>query len=110
MFPEVKSFTATITSGQSVGNALQVGAYTIVSLQVPAAITGTALTFQGSIDGVTYTVITDPATGAPPPFPVAASKGYSIDPLILVGWRYLKVVSNAAEGAGRSFILGGYQV
>ncbi len=110
MFPEVKSFTATITSGQSIGNALQVGAYTAVSIQTPAALTGTALSFQVSLDGVTYTVLNDTTTGAALSFAAAASKAYSIAPIVFVGWRYLKVVSNAAEGAGRSFILGGYQV
>ena len=46
---------ATIANGAPLSGAINTGGMTPVRLQLPASLEGTALTFQVSIDGVTYT-------------------------------------------------------
>lgn len=97
--------TVTIASGQTVSGALELNQATLLALRTPATLTGTAFSFQVSDDGTTYVALNDPDTGAAISMIVAASKGYSIDAALFVGWRYVKVVSNAAEGADRTITL-----
>jgi hypothetical protein len=45
---------ATILSGQSLSQAINVQGYAVVSVQFPATWNAADLTFQGSVDGVTF--------------------------------------------------------
>jgi hypothetical protein len=54
---------ATIPAGSAVSNAVYPGAGAIIGIQMPAAWTAGALSFQGSFDGVTFAELTD-TTGA----------------------------------------------
>jgi len=92
--------TATIASGQTVGAAFYVGAKVPTVLRMPAAFTGTAVSFQGSLDNVTYQQVY--LGGSAYSETVAASKDVVLDQSALAGFPYLKIVSNAAEGGDRS--------
>jgi hypothetical protein len=64
---------------------------------MPAAFTGTTLTFQVSADGSTYVPLYD-SSGTLQSMTVAVSCGYSLNPTVFAGWPYLKVVSGSAQG------------
>lgn len=48
------TIAVTIASGQTVSGAAMLGGACLVGLITPAALTGTAITFQASADGSTY--------------------------------------------------------
>jgi hypothetical protein len=48
------SFEATIANGASLSSAVDLQAYRLGRIVLPAAIDGTAMTFQTSLDGVTW--------------------------------------------------------
>lgn len=91
----------TILSGQTISDETPAHS-TIVGLVMPGAFTGTALTFQGSADGVTFQPIYDD-TGLQVSVAVAANRAIGLDTksLPLSSWAFLKLVSNGAEGADR---------
>lgn len=96
--------TATITSGQTVSAAVAIVGVSILGIVTPAALTGTAFTFQVSADGSTYVPLYD-AGGVQVSVAVAASRGVYLDPAIFASWRNVKVVSGSAEGADRIITL-----
>lgn len=98
-----KSKTATIANGQTTSDAVNCGDKPPVMLRMPAAFTGTSLTFQGSQDGVTFQEID--AGGSAYSVTVAASKDIALDPLKFGGARFIKLVSGSAEGADRAVIV-----
>lgn len=73
---------------------------TIVGIETPAALTGTALTFTVSNDDSTYLPLYD-AGGILVTIPVGTSRHIALDPadFMSVGW--VKVVSNATESGAR---------
>lgn len=95
--------TATIASGQTVGAVFYVGAKVPVALRVPAAITGANVSFQGSQDNFTFQEIY--LGGAVYSVPVTASKDSVLNPAPFAAYPFLKLVSDAAEGADRSFVV-----
>lgn len=100
-----RSATITILSGATASNAIDLGELAIVGIQLPAALTSTALTFTASdtlagtynavtkVDGTAYSIV------------VAAAKYVVIPPADLCGIHYLKVIAGSAEGADRDIIL-----
>jgi len=90
----------TIPNGQTVSNAIDLGEQVIVGIQMPSGFTGTSLTFQASADAITYVAVTDKAAAAYT-VTVSASKYIVISPYDLAGVRFVKFVSQAAEGADR---------
>lgn len=98
------SAVITIATSTTVSAAVDLGANTITGIQMPAAFTGTALTFQVSSDGSTYVPLYD-ASSTQYSMPVGPSRGYSIDPAVFAGWPYVKVVSGTTEVANRTITL-----
>jgi len=96
--------SVTILSGATVSNSspIQVDA-AVVSIQTPAALTGTSFTLQGSQDGVNFGNIY--VDGAIYTFSVAASTVYQISPRVTIGLAAIKIVSSGAEGADRSILV-----
>ena len=93
-----------IDSGETVSEAGDIAQARLVGIVIPAAFTGTALTFQVSADGTTYQGLYDDA-GSAVSLTVAQGRTYSfkVDDLgCLSQWRYIKVVSGSAEGADRT--------
>jgi fibronectin-binding autotransporter adhesin len=102
---------ATISSGQTVSNAVDLGTVNawdaFVGFSMPSAFTGTALTFQVSTDGSNFQDLYD-SSNTQVSITVTVSKdyGFTDDVMsVLSVWRYVKLVSNAAEGAGRTIPL-----
>lgn len=95
----------TILSGGTVSDEAPVHS-AIIGIVMPAAFTGTALTFQGSADGQLFQQVFDD-TGAALSVTVAAGRCVGLDTkaLPLASWAFIKLVSNAAEGADRVITL-----
>lgn len=91
--------TATIANGQTASNNIELCGAVAGSVQLPAAITGTALTIKGSIDGVTYTEVVEEG-GESNPLVVAAAGTYAL-PIKTFSYKYLQLVMDA-QGAARS--------
>lgn len=100
-----RSGDVTIASSGTTSTALNLlRTYELVGIYTPAALTGTAFTFQASDDGVTYGTVVD-AMGANVSITVAVSEYQNISGLGLSGANYIKVVSGSTEGAERTITL-----
>jgi hypothetical protein len=76
---------ATIASGESLSNGCYIGHGRFVSIQMPTGWDAADLTFQGSIDGVTYQDIYD-FQGAEVTVKAAASHMVTIDEFMGATW------------------------
>jgi len=94
----------TITSGQTVSDALDLQGLALCGIQIPAAFTGASITFQGSYDGSTYQAIYNVSNTAYS-ITVGTSRTYAINPADFAGFRYVKIVSASAEGANRTIVV-----
>lgn len=92
--------TATIANGQTVSGAVDLNDLVFAGFMTPAAFTGTAVTFQGSVDGANYAQICDD-TGTALSVTVTTSKSYSINPIYFLGYTHIKLVSGSSEAAAR---------
>lgn len=101
----LRTQTVTIANNGTVSTVLDLGAGTFLALLMPAAFTGTAITFQACLtrDG-TFVAVKDDA-GADVSIVVAAARWVglsSANMAKLAALRYLKLVSGSAEGGARS--------
>jgi len=102
MIGKTKNLTATIDVSESTTVSSAVENYVhgqISGLIIPGTFTGTSVTFQGSYDGDTYTVLY--LDGADYSMAVDESRWVVLDPTVFYGVPYVKVVSGSAEGADR---------
>lgn len=97
--------SASIANGQTVSAAIPTQALSLVGIQLPAAFTGTTITFQGSVDGSTYQVVKSTTSGTSLSYTVAQGTYVAIDPTPFYGLAYIKLVSGSSEAAGRSFFV-----
>jgi hypothetical protein len=101
----VKPLTATIPSGQTKTGIIDVRGTTGLHIGLPAAFTGTAITIETSFDGTTfqeYRNINNQAVT----ITCEAGYNYGLAAQDLYPVRYIKLVSNATEGADRAILLG----
>lgn len=100
--------TATIGSGAALSGAVDLGSAILSAIQMPAAWTAAAITFDVSADNATF--VTLKYQGAEVSLTVAASEGHTVDTSTFIGWRYLKVRSGTAgtpvnQGGARTITL-----
>ncbi len=93
-----------IESGATTSSSQDLGAQGLVGIIMPAAFTGTAITFQGSMDNVTFTSLYNSNNSAYS-ITVSASRYYILWPADFLGCRSVRIVSNGAEGALREITL-----
>lgn len=93
--------SATILSGATESNAVDLAGCRAVGIVFPAAMTGTGVTISGSMDGTNYYTL---HTGSAD-YAVAKqnSKCVKLDADIMRCARWLKLTSSGAEGADRVF-------
>ena len=97
--------TVTIAAGQSTSIRLDLGEYTLCGVQIPAGMTGTALTFLGSVDDETYVPLKI-LSGTKLTMVIDATASVTAaSPQDTACCRFIKVVSNAAEAAARDILL-----
>jgi hypothetical protein len=96
--------TATILSGQTTSDAIDLQGRPLVGMILPAAFTGSTITFTISVDNSTFTAVYNTAN-TQLSVTVTQGRAYLFSPGDLVGVRYLKLVSGSSEGADRSITL-----
>ena len=74
-----------------------------MAIVLPAAFTGTALTFQASFDDATYNPIYDEATQYS--INVGTSRHIALKRQAMEGVKYFKIVSGTAETAQRTILV-----
>jgi hypothetical protein len=94
--------TPTIASGQQASSVIHTKGNSLCGILMPAAFTGTALTFLASVDGTNFFPIYN-ANGALS-YSVAQGQYVAINPQDFYGVQYLKIQSGSAEAATRSLI------
>lgn len=92
----------TITSGTTTSPEIDLGGTVLVGLQLPATMTGTAMTFTAAlVSGGTYQAVQD-GTGSAISKTISGGKYIGIDPTLFRGARFIKLVSGSSEGADRA--------
>lgn len=96
--------TVTIASGATTSGIINLYGTRLVGLILPAAMTGTKITVQGSVDGTNfYTLYTDlGATKTEITF--TANAFVALQPSATLPTQYVRFVSGASESAARSLI------
>lgn len=100
------SIPATIANGVQESAALDMGGFTLCGILLPAAFTGTALTFEvsDSLSG-TFVALKSTTSGTALSYTVAQGTYAAIDPKDFQGVNFLKLKSGTAEGAARALTL-----
>lgn len=97
--------SVTIANAADTSDAELLGMATLLGVYTPAALTGTALTFEAcATSGGTFVPVYD-GEGAEYSIPVGVSQYNPVRSDIFLGVNYVKVVSNAAEGGARTITL-----
>jgi hypothetical protein len=92
-----------IANGQTESAEIITNGMSLCGLLLPAALTGTAITFEASdVSGGTYLPVYN-STGQVS-YTVAANRYVAIDPKDFQGIQFLKIKSGSAEGAARTII------
>ena len=99
--------TVRIPNGETDSDAFSIESYKVFALEMPAAFTGTAMTFKGahSKDG-TYVAVYDEA-GAQVSITVGTSRIIGLDAaaLEIAAIEWLKLVSGSSEGSARDIVV-----
>lgn len=91
---------STTTSG-----AIDLGGTTLLGVQLPAAFTGTSISFQAATSfGGTYQTVID-GSGSTLSKTVSQGKYLLLDPSEFAGLQFIKIVSSATEAAQRDLTL-----
>lgn len=93
--------TQTISSGQTVSDNIQLKGFGMVGLIMPATLTSTTMTFNGSQDGTNFSSLYN-VSGTQLSITVAASRIILFSPGDFVGINYLQLVGGTAEGGDRT--------
>lgn len=96
---------ASIANAGTASAAIPTQGLSLVGIQLPAAFTGTAITFQGSVDGTTYQPVYSTISGTALSYTVAQGRYIAIDPAPFYGLAYIKLVSGSSEGGARAFFV-----
>ncbi len=97
---------AAIGASGTVSGAVPTTGASLVGIQLPAAFTGTAITFQVALTlAGTYQVLKSTTSGSTLSYTVAQGTYVAIDPKDFQGVQFLKVVSGSTEAGARSLTL-----
>jgi len=92
--------TVVIANGGTVSTTLTLENRIPLALVLPAALTGTAITFKASCDNSTFNPVYYESTSYS--LTVSTSRHVALNRLAFEGVKYLQVVSGSAEGAART--------
>lgn len=97
---QVIQVPVSIASSGTTSAAIKTGGASLVGIQLPSALTSTAVTFTVSSDCVTYVALYN-ASGAVS-YTIAASQFMAINPVDFYGAACFKIVLGSSEAAGRT--------
>ena len=101
----ITTLTASISASGTTTPAMDLGGTTLLGIQLPAAFTGTSISFQAATAlGGTYQVVID-GSGSVVSKTVAQGKHLMLDPSEFAGLQFIKIVSSATEAAQRDLVL-----
>ena len=92
--------TVTIAAAGTTSTAINLQGRELVQISLPSAISGAAFTFESSYDNVTYQQCVSKGGGAVT-VTCAAAKNAVVDPGLLAGTRYIKLVRDNAQAAAK---------
>jgi hypothetical protein len=96
----------TIANTAQSSSLIKLNGFVLVGIQTPAALTGTALTFEVcDSTGVTCVPLKTTTSGTALSYTVTTSSFYAIDPTPFHGVQYLKIKSGTAEGGARVLVV-----
>lgn len=101
---ETRVESVTISNGGTTSTAIDTSGLSILGIVIPSSFTGTAISFQTSIDNSTYNNLYN-TSNTLVSMNVTQARSYGIVPSDFAGWRFLKLVSNATEGGSREIKL-----
>lgn len=96
---------ASIASGQTTSGAVELKGLMLCGILLPAAFTGTTLTFLVSVDGTNFYTLKTSTSGTTLSYTVAQGTYAALNPQDFYGVNYLKIVSGSSEGAARTLAL-----
>jgi hypothetical protein len=99
------ALAATIANGQQISSTIKLGGFSLVGVFLPAAFTGTALTFLASHDGTNFFSVVTSTSGTALSYTVAQGTYAAIDPKDFQGIEYLQIKSGSSEAAARTLTL-----
>ena len=95
--------SVSIANGQQESAEIVTNGMSLCGILTPAALTGTALTFEASdVAGGTYLPVYN--SSGQVSYTVAANRYVAIDPKDFQGIQFLKIKSGSAEGAARTLL------
>jgi len=98
--------TLTIANGGTTSTTLDARQFAMFGLAVPAAFTGTAISFLVSnVSGGTFQALYD-SLGVVVSMAVTQGRSYDL-PSALAAWPFIQIVSNGAEGGARTLLVMG---
>lgn len=101
MAKNLTSVSVTIASSGTTSTSVQMQANRVpMAIEIPAAFTGTAISFQASFDDATYRPIYDEATAYS--VGVGTSRHVALKRQAMEGVKYIKLVSTGTETAQRT--------
>lgn len=94
-----------IANGLQLSAVIKTGGMALTGIFLPAAFTGTALTFEAcDTVGGTYVPVKSTVSGTALSYTVAQGTYCAIDPKDFQGIPFLKIKSGSAEGAARTLV------
>jgi hypothetical protein len=97
---KARGFRVQVAASGTESTSIPCLGYSLVGFITPAELTSTAITFQASLDGITYVPIKN-TSGTALSVTVAASGYYTLDPANFVGIPHLRLVCGSSEGDAR---------
>lgn len=102
--------TTTIENGQTESAAVNVADYFITHIEVPASMTGTALTFKCGNDSSSLVPLND-ETNAAIEITISSSAAiYPLDARYTAGVKAMSVVSGTSQSGAKTIRLHGYRI
>lgn len=98
--------SVTIANGAQSSSVIKLNGFALVGIKTPAALTGTAMTFEAcDADGSNAVPVKVTTSGTALSYTVTTSSFYAIDPTPFQGIQYLKIKSGSAESAARTLVV-----
>jgi hypothetical protein len=99
------NLAAVISASTTTSAVINLGGFTLCGIQIPAAFTGTALTFLVCSTATgTFVPLKTSTSGTSLSYTVAQGTYAAINPQDFYGVNYLQIVSGSTEGSARTLI------
>lgn len=104
--PQLAYKSVDIANAGTDSTQIDLGIYRLTHLYIPAAFTGTSVSFKISYDGTNWFPLYDAVGNVLYTVSVTQDRVYKLSPVDWIGVRWVQVISNAAEGGARTLVLG----